>query len=164
MVVLVGFLPIGFSLFIDTETLREDYLTWNSVYSGYILVLGVRAIFHLRVITQIRKLNLIILKVFKAALPILALLLVIILIITSVEVNISKSIMGNATFRGDFKEFLDTASQVYEVVFNNWGDPSDYPVNIYAIYYIKTIIFPAVMFNILIATVFKVFQDYYKEK
>ena len=104
-----------------------------------------------------------ILAVFTDIIPFLMILIAAILVFACLEINISKSIEGDG-FTGTFNDFLKKIDQVYDIGYGNWDGQNEYPTNLYSIYLFQTLLFPLVMFNLLIAIISQTFETYVEDR
>ena len=104
-----------------------------------------------------------ILAVFTDIIPFLMILIAAILVFACLEINISKSIEGDG-FTGSFNDFWKKIDQVYDIGYGNWDGQNEYPTNLYSIYLFQTLLFPLVMFNLLIAIISQTFETYVEDR
>ena len=86
-----------------------------------------------------------------------------IVVFACLEINISKSVEEGG-FSGTFNDFLKKIDQVYGIGYGNWEGQDEYPTNLYSIYLFQTLLFPLVMFNLLIAIISQTFETYVEER
>ena len=129
--ILIVYLPMTILIFADFWDDGENLA--NNLYTGFLFLLGLRALLQLRVIDRLRYLIAMILNVFTDMIPFLTILISAITIIACLEINTNKSI-EEAGYEGTFSEFLKKIDGVYNVGFGNWDGQDQFPYHLYILY------------------------------
>ena len=160
--IFIFFIPIAITIFLSNN--REDSKWVNLIYTTYLFVLGFRGLLHLKVIDNVRYLISMIVQACWDMIPFFIVLILSVVIFSCLEINISKSIDGTEADSFTYQEFLKKINQVYDVGFGNWDGAGDYPANLYTLFMFQNILFPLVMFNLLIAIISKTYEDFEENK
>ena len=125
------YLPMTILIFTDSWDDGRNFA--NNLYTGFLFLLGLRALLQLRVIDRLRYLIAMILNVFTDMIPFLTILVTAILIIACLEINTAKSI-EEAGYEGTFGELLKKIDGVYNVGYGNWDGQDQFPYHQYILY------------------------------
>ena len=130
----------------------------------YIFSLGIRSAVHLRVVDGIRYLIAMIQTVFKDMRYFMIVLMVSIVIFSTIQVELLKS-LDHATLGSDAPPKLNLSTLflkfdlTYGVGFGAWDANTSFTWHVYFYFLLETILFPLIMFNLLIAIISKTFED-----
>ena len=164
-VIILGFLPIILhSTFI--EFIDEEYKLPNILVTSYLLVVAYRAIKDLRCFNSLRTTILIIIRVVKGLGPFLIILAILVGILAGLEVQLSKSLNDSHSnaYDGTLGEFLKMMDRIFKITYGSWDDSNSYEWNRYIVFLLSNVILPMVMFNLLMARVFHIYEIYYKNR
>ena len=159
--VLIGFIPISIGLYFDS---KETERVWAFSYAFYLFILGFRGITQLRVINSIRYLITMILRVFYDMMPFFTIFGCAILLFSCVELELSKSPEGTIVFDPGLDTLFNTMNTVYDIGYGNWGDATLLAPQFFVLFIIETLLFPLVMFNLLIAIISNTYEEFEQEK
>lgn len=166
LLIYICFFPIMITVYSNPSSQTGKII--NSLISGYLFLVGFRSLLQLRVIDSVRYLIAMVIRVFQDMIPFMVVLSFSIGLFSCLEVQIEKTILSDEDFQGGghlkFLNFLKKIDLVYNVGYGNWDGTGEMPWNQYTLYFTESILFPLVMFNLLIAIISETFANFEADK
>ena len=155
VIIFVGAAPLIVLSIMNSQF--NDNIHYNFATTMYVGILGFRSLLHLRMFDQIRYLIALILQVATDSIPFLIVLMISILYLSIMEIQLSKYTGGG--FEGTFEELMKQIDLIYGIGYGNWEGNDTLPWNRYILFFFETLLFPLVMFNLLIAIISQTFTE-----
>ena len=130
---------------------------WNALSTAYLSLLFFRGVTQLRAIDSMRYLIAMLQRVFIDMIPFFTVLAAAIVSLAIVELQLGKA---EGQFDGDLLELFQAVNRVYDIGYGNWDGTGELRVFRYISFFFSSILFPLVMFNLLIAIISSTYEEF----